>query len=396
MQFFFAVLCILGLLVSRSLATLATLLFGMTAIWGVHPKNWLRQRWWWLCVLWLAFIAVTYFWSADKHSWHERIDTKIPFLLLPLAFTFLPALSAKQVLFFTVVAAVMILFGAGYSTWYYINNAAYYNKEYGYSTVLPTPIENDHIVFSLTVALFIVWCAFVFPYIKNKVWKVFIVIITILLTAYLHLLSAKSGLLALYIFAVLWVIYITIKKSKVLGITLIIAIAIFLTVAWNYFPTFRQRVWYSIYSYKVYKEGQNSTNYSDIGRLISDDIAIKLIKEHPLTGIGAGDIYEEMSKGYDRWYPSATAPERLFPHNEFLTVALGCGIPAAIVFTILVLYPLFTIKRNRQGFFTLIVWCMLLIPLLVEPFLEIQFGVFVYLFFLLLVWKVNIAGAEQA
>jgi len=84
----------------------------------------------------------------------------------------------------------------------------------------------------------------------------------------------------------------------------------------------------------------------------------------------------------------------LLPHNQFLIVALGCGLPAAILFTVWVLMPLLSLRRNRQSFFFFIVWLALLMQLMIEPVLEVQYGVWMYLFFLVLFlnelrWRTN-------
>lgn len=390
-----AILSVFGFLFYRPVNSVATTLFGINALWGINPKQWLKQRWWWICVLWVATYAITYFWTSDMHSWHERIDVKLPFLLLPVSFALLPRFSTRQLLVLTIAMAVMFLAGTGYSSYFFIKSSAYYVNQYGYSGVLPTPVENDHICFSLAISLFVTWSVYFFPYIKSMGWRWFMGITIGLLSVYLHLLSAKSGLLAWYVFIVCWILYMVLKKNKWIGLGMIILFATFSILAWKYIPTFRQRMGYVQYTYQMYKQGERTGNYSDMGRIISDDIAVKLIKEHPIKGVGAGDILEEMGNGYDRWYPQVKEEQRLFPHNQFLSSAVGCGIPSLIVLIVLVFYPMFYIKKNRQGFFAFVVSCMLLIPLLVEPFLEIQFGVFVYLFFLLWIWRVPILPAAQ-
>jgi O-antigen ligase len=371
------------------------LIFGINGIWGVHPKNWFKQKWWLLCVLWLASYAITYFWSTDKHSWHERIDTKLPFLILPLAFANLPRFSANQLVIFTVSVAILMLYGAGHSTWFFIQSPAYYIHQYGFAKILPTPVESDHICFSMSVALYIIWCVFFFPFIKNKFYRWFVACTVVLLSVYLHLLSAKSGLLSWYFFMLCWIIYIAVKRTIWTGLAVAMLLVTFAVAAYFYIPTLSTRVGYTEYSIGRLGTNDSIGNYSDLGRIISDDISIKLIRQHPFTGVGAGDILEEMKIGYSKWYPDVRPENRLFPHNQFLTVAVGCGIIAALIFIILIFYPLSAIKRNRQGFFTIIIWTVLLIPLMAEPFLEIQFGVFVYLFFLLWMWKIRLTDSSM-
>jgi O-antigen ligase len=91
-----------------------------------------------------------------------------------------------------------------------------------------------------------------------------------------------------------------------------------------------------------------------------------------------------MDSLYLHQHPEIAENGRLLPHNQFLTVALGCGIPTMVIFMAWVLWPLSRIGKNRQSFFFFIVWFLLLIQLMIEPALEVQYGVFIYLFFLLL------------
>ena len=62
---------------------------------------------------------------------------------------------------------------------------------------------------------------------------------------------------------------------------------------------------------------------------------------------------------------------------------MAVGIPATILFILWIAAPLRLIRRNRAGVYFLLTWLMLLVPLMVDLFLEVQFGVAVYLIFLL-------------
>ena len=143
----------------------------------------------------------------------------------------------------------------------------------------------------------------------------------------------------------------------------------------------------------LYQRGEMSGMYSDMGRLISYDIALKEITKHPLTGVGAGDMFDEVKKGYAQWYPDVTESRKLLPHNQFMLVALGCGLLTFVIFCVWVFMPFGIVQKNREGFFLLSTIIILLVPLMEEPTLEIQFGVFVYLFFLL--WQKHMIGRQD-
>jgi O-antigen ligase len=197
-----------------------------------------------------------------------------------------------------------------------------------------------------------------------------------------------------YLFLVAMVIRLTFRRNKLLGVSIIVALAVFAWLATEYIPTLRNRVGYFNYTYILVNKGEISTVYSDMNRLISYDISARLIKEHPLTGVGAGDIMDEMQKGYDKLYPGTSEELKILPHNQFLTIGLAAGIPAMLLFIAWVFAPLKHIRKNRDGFFFFIVWLVLFLPMLVEPMLEIQYGVFVYLFFLLWQRHMLVQGRE--
>jgi O-antigen ligase len=376
----------LGFLVSRALLSGAVFLFGINALWNVPPRAWLKQKWWLVGVAWVALFALSYLWSDDKAYWGQRLEVKLPVLLLPLAFSQLPAFSLKQLKIFTIVTALLLLAGAAYSASFVVNNVDYYINQYQTSHVLPVPAEGDHIRFSMCIALFIIWCVYLWPRFDSTILKWFIGMAIVLLAAYLHLLAARTGLAMLYVFIVLWAIYYGWKKSKLAGLSIILLLFLLGYVAVHYVPTLENRIGYFSYTYILYQKGEMSAIYGDMNRLISYDIAGTLIRSHPLTGVGAGDMLHEMAKGYAVQHPGAPPEQVILPHNEFLIIMLGAGLPALLLFVVWIFAPLRAVKKNREGFFFLTVWLVLLLPLLVEPLLEIQYGLFVYLFFLLWQW----------
>lgn len=376
-----------GFLFSRALLSISMILFGVTALYNVNPKEWFRQKYWLLGVLWVAIYAVSWFWTEDKANWHERFDVKLPVLILPLAFAFLPAFNKKQLHLFTIVVAFLLLINVAYSLSFYLQNPQGYEESYRVSKVLPSLAKSDHIRISMCTALFIIWCFYFWPQIISKIARWFIAICVIVLAAYLHLLAARTGLVIFYLFLFCYALYIAFTHNKAIGITIMVSLIALGFFAVSYIPTLQIRIDYLRYTYAMYKKVGLSGEYSDMGRLISYQIAAREIGQHPLSGVGAGDIMNEMKAGYDKWFPAVPDQARLIPHDQFMVVALGCGIPAAILFLIWVLYPLKYTKHKRAGFYIFIVWLSLFLSILVEPALEVQFGVFVYLFFLL--WQMH-------
>lgn len=373
-----------GFLFPPALLSIFTFLFGINAIRDVHPRRWLQVRWWLVGIAWVAIYALTYFWSHDKGNWGDRLQTKLAFLLLPLSFYFLPRFTARQLQWITVIFAVMFLGSAFYSLSFLARDPAYYITQYRFSGILPTLPKKDHIRSSLSMSLFVIWGIYVWPFLQGRPMKWFIGSAIAVIVIFLHILAAKSGLVSLYIFLAGGSIYMLFSKRKLAGIIIIISIPVLLTLAVTYVPTFRERKAYIVYSYFMLINGDKSGNYGDNNRLMSYKLAIDLIKQHPLRGVGTGDIQSSMDSSYALTYPEVPPTARLVPHNQFLIVALGCGIPAMMLFALWVFMPLAALRRNRQSFFFFMVWLILFLQLMIEPVFEVQLGVFVYLFFLLL------------
>ncbi len=349
----------------------------------MHPKDWLKQKWWLLGLCWIAFYALSWFWTTDKGNWGTRLEVKLPFLILPLAFGFLPKFSAKQLQTITIGAGICFLISACYSLSFLITDPRASIFKYDYADVLPTLPRKDHIRAGLSVTLFIIWCFYVFPYLQQRIqW--FIGFLIAFLIVFIHILAVKSGLISLYIFLVAMSIYLAFSRKKLIGVVVVITIPVLVFLAINYIPTFSKRANYIFFSIWMYSHGDASGNYGDINRIKSYEIAFDLIKKHPLTGVGTGDMLNEMTEGFHKWNPNLPEQAIILPHNQFLTIALGCGLPAMFFFILWFFMPLLNIKKGRNGFYFLVMWLLAFLQLMIEPVLEVQFGVFVFLFFLLM------------
>ena len=367
---------------ARFLASLSTIALGAVVLWNIHPRNWLKQKWWLFGLAWVVIYGLSAFWSTNTEEWFAHLQVKFPFLFLPLAFAFLPPFNNKQLTFFTWCLIALMCIGAIYSLSFLWRMPADLIDAYKYAHVIPTPVYNDHIAFSSLVALTIAWAIFYRPYL-NKGWPRWLLTgLAVFLAIYLHVLAAKTGLISLYIFLAGLVVY-NIRRSPAKGLIMLLIIVFGIAAAFTFLPTLRERAGYTMVTWRSYIMGERNGIYSDMGRIISYDIAAKSIVSHPLIGVGAGDVMDEMKAGYAKWYPEVPEAAQLWPHNQFLTCALAIGIPGAILFALWIIAPLRRVKRNRAGFYFILIWLMLLVPLMVDVFLEVQFGVAVFLIFLL-------------
>ncbi len=382
---FALLMMIAGFFISRIVLSMGMMVFGVAGLWGVSPKKWLLEKWWLLGVAWVGMFALSGFWSDNYSFWEDRFQVKFPFLLLPLAFAFVQVFKEEKLKAFLAFLNFCVLAAIAYSLFFFFKDVNGFVENYSFAHLLPTLPKNDHIRFSMMVALTICFNVLTYPVWNIKWQRGLIFGLCLFFAAYLHLLAARSGLMALYVFVVMWLLFLLAKKkTRLTGALLLLTFTVFVAFAFTKIPTLKKRVNYIIYTFETYQKQGLAANYSDMGRIISYDIALRKIAEYPVVGVGSGDVLFEMKSGYRKWYPEVKEKEMLMPHNQFLVVAMSCGIPALLLFIGWLCYPLLKIKRTRSGYFLLMAWLMLLLPLLAEPMLEVQFGVFVYLFFMLL------------
>jgi O-antigen ligase len=108
-----------------------------------------------------------------------------------------------------------------------------------------------------------------------------------------------------------------------------------------------------------------------------------LFVEHPIFGVGTGDIMEEMKAEYETSGSQLSARYRLRPHNQFLTTAASFGLFGLLYFLAVWLVPLFAI-RNRP-WVCVAFWVIAVASMVFEDTLETQLGAtFISLFYALL------------
>ncbi len=382
-----------GFLLERAWLSFFVFAFGVNSLWNVHPKRWFKEKFWMVGFAWVTMYAISYLWSDDKFAWEHHYTVKAPVLLLPLAFALLPAFSVKQLRVFTLWASVIMLAGVAYSLQFFIRDPSFYAEQYVYSHVLPTPAECDHIRFSLSVVLFIIWAIYAWPMLNAKWQRWFMGFVVVVFSIYLHILAARTGLALWYLFVLCWIIRYAIRKKAAVGFGMLAGLVLATVVAVNYIPTLEKRVWYFKETIQRYNRGEVKSDYSDMGRLISYKIAGAKIAQHPILGVGSGDMYTEMVDGYKTMYPDVPEEYRLLPHNQFFIVMLAAGIVALVLFLLWVLMPLAWLKDAGRTFYLFMVWFSLVLTLLIEPVFEVQFGVFVYLFFLL--WQKHALRTQE-
>lgn len=392
-QGWIAVCCCLamvaGLFFSRALLSVSMILMLLNAF---HPGNirdnfqaWYKNAFSWLGFAFFGVYLLSGLWSSDTDFWWASTINKLPFVILPFAFLSVPLHKIKYQRIIIIGIAVMQLLVILYSLLQLGLHTEFYMRGYHVSRPLPTTKYDDHIRFSLSLVLSIqMFCYLLFEQQKatlTKAIKIFLIACILLFVVYLHILAAKTGLICLYLSTIVFIFYKVYGKSKIKAVVLALCVAAIPVVAYNIIPTFKTKVDYVFYEFNKSKQDKKyDYTLSDAGRMITYDIGLKAIEKYPFTGTGAGDIMHEMRAGYQQYYPEVASSEQYGPTNQFMFTALSVGIPLCLVLVAMILYPFFA---RRKNVYLVITGMVMLVSMMVEAMLELQFGVFTYLFFIL-------------
>lgn len=336
----------------------------------------------WIISLSFFILFLNVWLTEDFDFWLTRLRIKLPFLLLPIAFYLFPPFKEREVmglLYFLLLVLCITCIGIG---GYYLMHQESINIALKQGTPMPTP--RNHIRFSLLLAYGIICGAYL--WFKGFYWKYpqerkWILVCVIFLFAFLHFLSVRTGLIAMY-FSIASYIFVggLWPKRWKLSVILLLSLAILPVVSYYFIPSFRSKISYMRYDHMMYNKGEGYL-YADAGRIISLKIGYDIARSHPIIGVGAGNLRKEVHAQFAEKYP--TYLTKLMPHNQFLYTVAGTGIIGGIVFLIAIAFPVLYRKNYRHPlvftFFTL-----MLATFMIEHTIENSIGVAFYLFFTLL------------
>jgi O-antigen ligase len=381
-------LMILSLFFSRTLlafAIAAFATFSFTYDIKKQVRNFFHSRICWSMSLLFTLPVISGFWSNDYSTWMDTILLKSPLLLLPIAFS-APFLMPKR--YWEALAIILltcVFCSSGWSLIYYVRSAGMINQEYLRGKSMVTALDNDHVRFSLLVFIAIITSCFMYYRFRTSRIAGFFLFVAVCFLVYLHLLAARTGLLALYLSLAISVIYFLHKRGRKWALTAV-CILIFLPVlCWSVMPSFRNKFEYVKYESRYLKHGSYVPGSNDMVRLISIRAGWDLMLAHPFTGTGFENIKSETRKWYTSHYPQMAVRDKIIPSSEWMIYGAGIGLGGVLLFSLTMLVP-FTVRTR----WTLPWWLLnagISSSMLADIGLEVQYGVFIYAFCVLWWWK---------
>ena len=321
-------------------------------------------------------VLISGIWSDDKNLWWQAVIVKLPLITIGVGLLSIN-LNAKQVKQLIWLLSVVVLMGCVWSVLLFINDKEAITKSYLVAKVMPTAMDDDHIRFSWLVTLSIILLSWQLVIQSTKKEKIAGGVLMALLMMYLHLLASKTGLLCLYVSVGMMIFYFLLQqKTRNISLILLVTIAAVAFTAYQIFPTLHNRVQYVLYDFKNYSGGKFENGSSDGARVLSMKAGYDIAKQHSLTGVGFGDLKQNIDEWHNHFHPTSLDYERFNPTNEWLIYAAAGGWISALFFSVglILLLQLLSLKN----IFAACLMVSLLLPLITDDSLEGQYGVAIF------------------
>lgn len=362
-----ALLCT-GVLYSRALLSISSILIVLPLL--LQSKDY--KTWLVVAILLMAPVLLSLIWTNNTDLLWRSVEVKLPLLTIGLAFAAV-TMNKQQLLQLIWVMHVFLLSAIVYTFMQYAADPAAINASYQFAKVMPVPMDSDHIRLSWWMVLSILALLYAVNNATNqqRYWAYGVVFVEVV---FLHFLAAKTGLLALYLAAGVWIVQALLdKQDRVKAFQLLVVLSIIALTAYAFLPTLQMRVQYVLYDLSNYSKGIFQQGSSDGARVLSWRAGWAIGNANPLLGVGFGDIRAAVDAWHQQYYPHTLAAERFLPTNQWLIYYAGTGILGVLSFTA----ATFLLLR-RLLFRYLPALLVLVLPLITDDSLEGQFGVVIF------------------
>ncbi len=377
-----------GFISGRAVASIGTIAFVVAAFADEDLLRKLRNFYssfaYWSVQLLFILPFLSFFWSMNKAEWLAVMQLKLPLLLLPAAFYLSKDFFSKENVRYLLLFAIAIGFiGSCWSFVHYLLDSKAINDSYLRAKIFATPMGDEHIKFSQFCAICVLFLLMTRKEFVKQWQTILWGFLVLWFVVYLHVLAARMGILMLYVLMALYFLFHLFGKkfSWIKAGELLLVIILCIT---SYFvlPTLKNRIQYNQWDYEQYSSGNFLVGLNDAPRVLSLKAGYEMFKDHPLLGVGAGDIKQSLYDWYEIHHPQYPLEERMYLNNEWMTYACSNGLIGLLIFVLVVCYPLRSAWRYKRREF-LFIHLLMLCSFFVDVIFNSQYSI---LFYTLLVY----------
>ena len=142
----------------------------------------------------------------------------------------------------------------------------------------------------------------------------------------------------------------------------------------------KARLMQVLWEYDLFMEGKNPSGHSVTQRVEFWKAAAGIIREHPVIGVGTGDMPGAYSQQYEKTNSRLSPEWRMRAHNQFLAITVAFGFAGLAYFLFSLFYPLLREKKFLDYFYFTF-WLIVFLSMFTEDTLETQPGATFFAFF---------------
>ncbi len=359
---------------------LGVLLVVCWLIGGDYKQRWVNMRqqpvlWLFVALMVLYFIAA--FWSDNRDEAIVSLSVKASILFFPVVFAATRYDYAKTKFVLQVFLAGLLSVGV-----FMIVRSIFTNADPGIDVWSYQQLSRDISHPSYLSLYYVVGIMICFhgillrevPVNKKAIAVAFVLFFCIII----FMLASKTGLISLVLVFLFYIGYAVVrfKRYVVAAAALVVLIAGFF-ISLQVFPSIGARV-------NALKETLTSnapidpaSSESSQVRLLIWQQDLQLLSENMLTGVGTGDVQDELMKKYKAAGMTGAAEHKLNAHNQYLQTGIALGLPGMVLLIGIFLTTFTVAVRRRYGFAALFA-LLLAFNFIPESMLQLQAGTFLF------------------
>ncbi|MBM3434928.1 MAG: O-antigen ligase family protein [Bacteroidetes bacterium] len=216
----------------------------------------------------------------------------------------------------------------------------------------------------------------------NQINRILIISGIIILEEMIVLLGSKAGIIgmALALIGYLFFIIINKERRKFRNAVIIVILGILFLILNLTSPQTYRRFFEAGKALETTKSPDKNAEASSEIRLLIWKAAFEIIREHPVLGVGTGDVKTSLLQKYREHGYQHAVEGNLNAHNQYLQTYIATGLAGFLVLLAGLAIPLFYCFKRRDPLYAVLV-ILFSLHILVESMLERQAGVVFYTFF---------------
>jgi O-antigen ligase len=325
-------------------------------------------------ILWLIVSSLFSGWDAEST---RLLILKLPLLLLPFLLAAARVLTPWHREILAAIAIWSVYAAATASTFLYLSDMAWYNQLVLESKPMPVLVRMHHIEFSVFHAGSVLAGLWLWTSRRNSglpgIWIWFTLFAAGMNLITIHLLSARTGLLALYTGLACWALLAARHQLKRFVWPAAGALLIAL-LAFRFLPSLNNRVQNSLEDLQTVNRKTDPNDRSFAQRVEAWKAAVHILQQAPMTGLGMHDLSLAMDAAHTAQHSRVLPWNRKMPHNQYLESGIQGGFPAVMLCLLSLLLPFLAAWRHGNHL-AFAFFAMTALAFVFESLMEQQSGV---------------------